>query len=219
MRILALEFSSARRSVALVEAASAGEVQTVARASDQAGRQTQAFRLTVQVLAEAGWEREEIGVLAVGLGPGSYNGIRSAIAIAEGWGLGRPVRVFGVSTVTCLAAQWVQQGARSQFAVAIDAQRGEFYLADYALTATRPTETTPLRLVPAREIETRLQSGGIVCGPELQRWFPAARELIPDAGMLGCLAAGLPATTPAPRLEPIYLRETRFVKSPPPRFR
>jgi len=35
-------------------------------------------------LKQAGLEREAIDCIAVGLGPGSYTGIRSAIALAQG---------------------------------------------------------------------------------------------------------------------------------------
>ena len=218
MKILALEFSSSRRTVAVVNAASATAARVVARAADRGGRQTQALRLTEQVLRDAGWEREAIDCLAVGLGPGSYNGIRCAIALAEGWSLGHPVKVVGVSTVLCLATQRAGQGNASEFAVAIDAQRGEFYLADYAVTAAGLRPTGGLRLVQPAEVEERLRAGRVVCGPEAPRWFPAAEDLSPDAGVLGCLAAAAPPTAPDERLEPIYLREARFVKAPPPRF-
>ena len=40
-----------------------------------------------EALREAGLEREQIEVLAVGLGPGSYTGIRVALSLAQGWQL------------------------------------------------------------------------------------------------------------------------------------
>ena len=47
-------------------------------------------------LAEAKIEREQIEVIAVGLGPGSYTGIRAAISVAQGWQLARGVKLLGV---------------------------------------------------------------------------------------------------------------------------
>ena len=41
------------------------------------------------VLARSQMEREQIEVLAVGLGPGSYTGIRVALSMAQGWQLAR----------------------------------------------------------------------------------------------------------------------------------
>ena len=49
-------------------------------------------------LREAGVEREQIDCLAIGLGPGSYTGVRAAIAVAQGWQLARGIRLLGVST-------------------------------------------------------------------------------------------------------------------------
>ena len=56
-------------------------------------------------LRQAGLEREEIECIAVGLGPGSYTGIRAAIALAQGWQLARGVKLLGVSSAECLATQ------------------------------------------------------------------------------------------------------------------
>src|SRR6185369_6233116 len=99
MTILALEFSSEQRSVAILRG------KTVAEAVETGGRHTAAFGLIEKVLADAQVEREQIDVLGIGLGPGSYTGIRSAIALAQGWQLARRVRLAGVSTVQCMAAQ------------------------------------------------------------------------------------------------------------------
>jgi tRNA threonylcarbamoyl adenosine modification protein YeaZ len=60
--------------------------------------------LVEEALRQARCEREEIETIAVGLGPGSYTGIRGAIALAQGWQLGRGVNVIGLSSVECLAA-------------------------------------------------------------------------------------------------------------------
>ena len=48
--------------------------------------------------------REAIEAIAVGLGPGSYTGIRAAIALAQGWQLAREVKTLGVSSVAAMAA-------------------------------------------------------------------------------------------------------------------
>ena len=100
MTILALEFSSAQRSVAI-----ARDGDVLAEASETGGRGTNAFGLIEKVLAAAKIGREEIECLAVGLGPGSYTGIRVALSIAQGWQLARGVKLLGIGSVECLAAQ------------------------------------------------------------------------------------------------------------------
>src|ERR1700744_507167 len=94
MTILALEFSSEQRSVAL-----ARDGQLLAETHEIGGRATNAFSLIEKILAEARLERDAITAVAVGLGPGSYTGIRAAIAMAQGWQLARNIRLIGVSSV------------------------------------------------------------------------------------------------------------------------
>jgi tRNA threonylcarbamoyl adenosine modification protein YeaZ len=100
MKILALEFSSEQRSVAVVENGA-----VLGEARENAGKHTQAFGLIEQALAQAGIEREQIDCVAVGLGPGSYMGTRIAIAIAQGWQLARGVKTAGVTNAEALARQ------------------------------------------------------------------------------------------------------------------
>src|SRR4051794_23641679 len=84
MKILALEFSSPVRSVAV-----GGDVPKHGYAEEGGSRETKPFALINAALAQAEISREEIHCIAVGLGPGSYAGIRIAIAIAQGWQLAR----------------------------------------------------------------------------------------------------------------------------------
>src|ERR1017187_7677223 len=153
MKILAVEFSSAQRSAAVWE--SGGDACATAvllgRAQEIAGQRQ--LGLVEEALAEAGCGREHIGVLAVGLGPGSYTGIRGAIALAQGWQLGREIKLLGISSVECLAAQAQAEGRRGPVNIIIDAQRNEFYLARYELEPSACREAEALRLAAFSEIE------------------------------------------------------------------
>ena len=91
MKILAVEFSSEQRSVAVVERAGA-TVHVRGAAREIGGRNAHAVALIEEALQQAKIEREEIECIAVGLGPGSYTGIRAAIALAQGWQLARAVK-------------------------------------------------------------------------------------------------------------------------------
>ena len=87
MTILALEFSSPQRSVAVVRR-HAGDASFVASEVVEAGAGgTRVLGMIENALREAGLEREQIEVLAIGLGPGSYTGIRVALSVAQGWQL------------------------------------------------------------------------------------------------------------------------------------
>ena len=217
MKILAVEFSSARRSVAFLERGDDGATRQLGRAVEADRHATGALSLVEQVLNAAGIEREQIDCVAVGLGPGSYVGIRSAIAVAQGWQLACEVRLLGVSSAECLAAQAQAQGWHGRANVVIDAQRNELYLAGYEISAASRKEVEPLRLASVAEAAARALAGQLILGPEVNRWFPSGKMLFPEAAMLAQLAAGRTGFLSGEKLEPIYLRETSFVKAPPAR--
>ena len=212
MKILAVEFSSAQRSVAVVV-----DGHLRGAAMETATRTTRAFDLISRALTEAGVEREQIDCLAIGLGPGSYTGIRSAIALAQGWQLALPVRLLGISSAECLAAEARTQAWFGTVNIIIDAQRNELYVARYEISRDHCRETEPLKLATPDEVSARASAGEIVVGPEADRWFPGARILFPGAAMLGKMASARADFVSGEKLEPIYLRETTFVKAPPPR--
>jgi tRNA threonylcarbamoyladenosine biosynthesis protein TsaB len=210
MTILALEFSSAQRSVAI---ARGGEV--LAAASETGERGTKAFGLIEKVLVAAKIGREEIQVLVAGLGPGSYTGIRVALSIARGWQLARGVKLLGIGSAECLAAQAQAEKMSGRVSMVIDAQRGEFYLATCEISAAGLEEAAPLKIVTATEIKSRADAGEILIGPEVTRWFPSGKTLFPTATMLAKLAARRTDFSAGGSLEPIYLRATNFVKALP----
>jgi tRNA threonylcarbamoyl adenosine modification protein YeaZ len=218
MKILALEFSSPQRSVAVAQERTDAGALALGEAIETGARSTNALGLVEEALRQAQVERGQIECLAIGLGPGSYNGVRLAIALAQGWQLARPVKLLGISTAECLAAQAQAEGIFGQVQVVIDAQRGEFYLAGYELSPEARRETEPLRLAGLPEVQARQQAGGILIGPEVTKWFPGGRVLYPRAATLGGLAQGRTDFVPGEEMRPIYLRETQFVKAPSPRI-
>jgi tRNA threonylcarbamoyl adenosine modification protein YeaZ len=213
MKILALEFSSPQRSVAV--ACGTVHVREVIEAGR--GHTMRPFAMIETALTEANLERQEIECVVVGLGPGSYTGIRAGIALAQGWQLAHEVKLLGVSSAEAVAARAQADGLRGVANVVLDAQRGEFYVGAWQLSDTGWRELEPLRIVSGEEINTRIGAGQVIIGPEVTRWFPAGRVLYPRAETLARLAADRTDFVSGERLEPIYLRETNFVKAPPPR--
>ncbi len=214
MKILALDFSSPQRSTAVLNAGGAFAHEA---ADASPGRDMKPFALIESALRQAKLEREDIECIAVGIGSGSYAGIRVAISLAQGWQLGTGVKLLGISSVECIAAQAAADGVRGKFSVAINAQRGEFYLAGYEATEGTAKETSPLKLATMAEAQERERAGELLVGPEVMCWFPNGRIIFPHAAMLARLAARRSDFVAGEKLEPIYLRETTFVKAPPAR--
>lgn len=214
MKILALDFSSPQRSVAVWNgSAVASEVVDASP-----GRDMKPFALIETALRQAGLSREAIECLAIGLGPGSYTGIRVAVSLAQGWQLATGIKLLGLSSVEGIAVQAASVAGNSQFSVVIDAQRGEFYLASYeARDGGGLRETAPLRLATRAEVEERERAGELLVGPEVTRWLPNGKIVFPQAATLARLASPRTDFLPGEKLDPIYLRETTFVKAPPSR--
>ena len=218
MKILALEFSSPQRSVALLQTTKDLRQCEAHEATESGAQSNRPFELIDRVIREAKLEREAVEKIAIGLGPGSYNGMRAAIALAQGWQLGRGVQLQGISSVECIVAQAHAEGISGRVAVVIDAQRGEFYLANYEISTAGWTELQPLRLVAETAVTDCRSNGEMLIGPELRRWFTDGAVVFPRAVTLAKLAAARPDSMSGESLEPIYLRPTSFVKAPPARI-
>lgn len=213
MKILALEFSSAQRSVAVA----CGKTHVREVIETAPGKTMQPFAMIESALNAAGVGRNEIECIAVGLGPGSYAGIRAGIALAQGWQLAQPVKLLGISSATAIAKQAQLDGINGRVNVVIDAQRGEFYLAGWELGDSSLQEVEPLRIVGRELLGPPAGAGGLIVGPEVTKWFPDSRPIYPRATTVAELAATRTDYVRGHQLEPIYLRETSFVKAPKPR--
>lgn len=127
MRVLGLETSSPRGSAAVVQ-----DGVLVARAvhDEPLGHGERMLPLVERVLREARWSQSSLERVAVGLGPGSFTGIRVGIALAQGIAAGLGVPVVGVESLRTMAAAvptWLP-GARCAL---LDARRDELFAAAY----------------------------------------------------------------------------------------
>ncbi len=214
MKILAFEFSSSRRSVAVLSPDLQGEPVVCESVESTPGNTMRPLSMVEEVLKQVKLEREEVECVAVGLGPGSYTGIRVAIALAQGWQLACGVKLLGISSADCIVAQALLD-TTGRCCVVIDAQREEFYIASYEFEARGARGVQPLKLAARAEVRERERAGEVLVGPEVTRWFPDGRVVFPRAADLSKLALGRRDFVTGEKLEPLYLRETNFVKAKP----
>ena len=205
MKILALEFSSRQRSVAVTDG------NTLLALTTTDNFKTGPMVLIHDALTQAKTERADINLIVVGIGPGSYTGIRSAIAIAQGWQLAREIQLCAISSAEVLAATAHSYGQRGKTHFIIDAQRNEYYHCTWELTDDEQTEITPLSIINvAKAAELKAY------GPDAIE-FQCCEPLYPNATMLAQLADKQTNFIAGCDIEPIYLRQTDFTKAPPPR--
>jgi len=148
------------------------------------------------LLRQAGAHTRELDAIAVGIGPGSFTGIRIGLATARGLALALGVPVAGVSTLDALAA-----GAPEALPV-IDARRGEVFVLQGEPRVLAPDElelATGTVCVGSGAVRYRslLEAAGADIPPEQdERHLPRARFHAQLARHFG----------PAEAVEPMYLR-------------
>ena len=108
-------------------------IELVAHAEIEARRQsnTQLIPRIDALLAERGIARGDIACVCVGRGPGSFTGVRIAMATAKGIASALEVGLVGVSSLDAVAWGVWESGARGEVAVVADAMRKEVYPVRY----------------------------------------------------------------------------------------
>lgn len=101
--------------------------------------------------AAGGWG--EVELIAVGLGPGIFTGLRVGVATAKGLGLARDLPVSGAGTLDALARGLGEAAPERARVAAIDARRGEAYASAWSSDGERLWE--PL-VCPPEELGERL---------------------------------------------------------------
>jgi tRNA threonylcarbamoyladenosine biosynthesis protein TsaB len=144
MRILALDTATAATAAALVDLESGLELE--ARDDPPAGSRpshaSAVLGLVEKVLQQSGARWEAVDRIAVGLGPGTFTGLRIGVATAQGLARAANKPLVGVSTLESLAlgASAAMAGQTGALAV-IDARRGEAFASAYRAQGAAWRET------------------------------------------------------------------------------
>ncbi len=139
-------------------------------AGERPGHTTRLLPLASELLAQAGLSWSALERVAVGVGPGTFTGLRIGVATARGLAQSLGVELVGVSTLRVLAEAAQREDPRRGVLVAIDARRGEAFLALYAAgaeqlvapRAMRPEELGDLPLHPEEGIDWLAVGDGAV---------------------------------------------------------
>jgi tRNA threonylcarbamoyl adenosine modification protein YeaZ len=215
MNILALDTSIGACSAAVLLSDGAAQRLFARQETMARGHAEALMPMVTEIMEEAGLSFAELDLIAATTGPGSFTGVRIAIAAARGLALVTHAKLFGTDSLSVMARQALAGGAvgSGPFAVAIDAKRGMLYLGLYD-EAGRKREG-PLLIAPDEAINLlpsglrlAVGSGAILLaeagGRRGHQLEAKLAELQPSAEALAEIAFASGET--APTLRPLYLR-------------
>jgi tRNA threonylcarbamoyladenosine biosynthesis protein TsaB len=197
MRVLAIETSSPLLSVAL------GDSDRIIEESNMLmPRETMSEILPAidDLLKRAGLAKDDIEVIIVGIGPGSYTGLRIGVVTAKSLAQTLGVPIIGIPSMDAIA----YRNARKDVLVCpiVDAKRHEVYTAMYCMDAQRLKRLEEFKVISALELAGSLRieefdkvlltgDGVGVYGEEMAKlvenyadfasdemWWPRAADLI-----------------------------------------
>jgi tRNA threonylcarbamoyladenosine biosynthesis protein TsaB len=198
---LVLEAATYVGSVALIEGARLRGERIVA----MRGREHEALMPAVaDLLKECGVEPGRLDRVVCGAGPGSFTSLRIAGGIAKGLAMAAGVPLVPVSSLALVVASQ-EPLAAGRYLAAIDALRGEHYVAVYEVGPAADVRVlTPTWLVPSATVAAvAAEHGAKAVGPG-----QAERSIDPRARAAARLGALIEATPPADLAgwEPAYGR-------------
>jgi tRNA threonylcarbamoyl adenosine modification protein YeaZ len=193
---LVLETSSSAGSIAL------GNEKVVVQSIDFKGPRRHSASL-FPALARLGIPRLKLRRIIVGLGPGSFSGIRVSISAAHGLALVQGVPVIGISSAYSIASQYRDIPKLGVFA---DAKRREVFCTAFAHgELERDTYLIPIAELKAHAALFTLAVSSEPLPGIVKLAYPCAKDLLslPDT---------LPGWVRDRPIEPIYLRGPVAVK-------
>jgi tRNA threonylcarbamoyladenosine biosynthesis protein TsaB len=230
MILLALSTSTPRGSAAILDG---GRLLATAAYEDLRGHAERLFGAIDEVLAAAGVERAAIDAIGCDVGPGSFTGVRVAVASAKGIALALGIPAVGVTSLEAMAvAAFSRAAAPGDLVVScIDAKKDELFVAAFDAPSA-PPRFGPEHL--ARDEVPRAISALAAGGPlplprlavagEIAEAIPLLRACrargpgldLPDAAWIGRIASdrlGSASAGAAGEHDPALL-EPRYVRAP-----
>jgi tRNA threonylcarbamoyladenosine biosynthesis protein TsaB len=198
--IIAIESASTDPSVAL--ATPAGELIGVAGWRADRGQARELLPRLLELLAAHGRRLEEATALAVGIGPGSFTGLRVGMSLGKGFAYALRRPIVGVPSLPA----WLAAEPDALAAVGRAGAR-EVYLLLHK-------EDEP-RIAPVEALPEGARSGAVVAPAEVAEAFglsgarPPTRAAASIAAMAAQRLAAIPDGDDLATLEPTYLRAPR----------
>jgi len=222
LRVLAVDTTTARESVALAEG---GIVRGEVRLDAVDNHSTRLMPAIAFLLESLGLRPADVDGYAVAAGPGSFTGLRIGIGTVQGLALAADRPCAAVSALDAIAVR--AAGSAAWIVPLMEAYRGEVFGGVYDAQGRPRGE--PMA-APIDRLLEQVEDGAAFIGDAVERYRPAITAARPAAvfprrslflagtvALLGetVLAAGL--GRPASELRPLYLRDADLWKTASPK--
>ena len=217
MRILALDTATAATAAAFLDTDTGlvFEARDDPPAGSRPSHASAVLGLVDDVLRRSGGGWSDVDRIAVGLGPGTFTGLRIGVATAQGLARAGDKPLVGVSTLRSLALGASQKAGASQTVMAIiDARRGEAFAASAQLA---PSVLTPEALAAEVARHTAVAGSPLAVGDgaiKFRAILESAGATVPGDGsdlhrvsaLWHCHLAETAESLPLSAVQPEYLR-------------
>ncbi len=181
--ILAISTSSFQFSIALLEAD--GSLRAEYVMANGAGRFAGMFPAFEELVSAAGASPRDVSALAVGIGPGSFTGLRVGLAAAKGFAHSLGVPLVGVSSLQSLACQLTGHNDGSDtIAPILDARRAEVFTAPFAHGSFFPEKSAEEVCVPFSDLPAVYGGRAVFVGNDFSRQVPILKKVFGESVLL-----------------------------------
>ncbi|NOY40248.1 MAG: tRNA (adenosine(37)-N6)-threonylcarbamoyltransferase complex dimerization subunit type 1 TsaB [Planctomycetes bacterium] len=169
MRVLALETSERIGSVAMLNAQKdrVDLIHSATLPGDQRSAQSLLPALR-EILAACDWRADDLDLICVTTGPGSFTGLRIGVTVAKTLAYATGAKLIGVPTLSAMAAS-IPPAQQRLWAI-LDAQRQELFAACFAEGGQVAAMSAPeVSIVGIDQWMRQLREGDTVVGPPLKK--------------------------------------------------
>lgn len=204
MKILFLDTSSAYCSVAIVNG------EQVTHNTQHIPRQHNQFLIDIvdRALQQSGLGVDDIDVLAYGVGPGSFVGVRLASAFMHGLSMAKNIPLLGFSSMEVIAYHQHLAHQKNIISVLLDAKMGDVYYGQYDFSCQNISSTETL--ISYQQLTEITPDGWVVSDMAIDKH---SAEICPDLNAYSRLfyqrIQANPAMLHESTAQPIYLQGTK----------
>lgn len=178
-----------------------------------------------ELLDKSGLQPTDLAAIGVGIGPGSFTGLRIGLSYAKGLAFASGARIVGVPSLDALALAALDSPAARpglQVCAMVDARKGEAYISLYEIVPNGLKKVSQDVVMPLMRVPSHLSQGAILAGDYLANDAAALmgekglgvtvldRSAMESRGrnIAAIAAARLAAgdSDPVDTLEPLYVR-------------